>query len=90
MSADFPEPCPECQQNKHLNCDGTTWNPATDEPDGCPCAKRGHEPLRADNEPLTDATWQGPFIAAALGRQRIVLEHTRKGPHWVARPKEER
>jgi hypothetical protein len=35
-------PCPECQQGKHPNCDGWTWNPGTDAPDTCPCHAAGH------------------------------------------------
>lgn len=29
--------CPECTAGKHTNCDGTTWNPTTDQPQPCPC-----------------------------------------------------
>ena len=42
MSEQTP-PCPDCAQGKHLICDGTSWNPQRDEPDGCPCAEKGHE-----------------------------------------------
>lgn len=34
--------CPECAQGKHGNCDGSSWNPAADDIDTCPCAARGH------------------------------------------------
>lgn len=39
--------CPECVAGKHDNCDGTSWNPAADDIDACPCAKRGHKPEQA-------------------------------------------
>jgi uncharacterized protein with PIN domain len=32
-----PGPCPECQQGKHPNCDGTTWDYQKDEEGVCPC-----------------------------------------------------
>lgn len=35
-------PCPECEQGKHPNCDGTTWDYAKDEPTACPCDAAGH------------------------------------------------
>lgn len=38
-----PEPCPECAQGKHGNCDGTTWDNLLDEPAPCPCDEAGHE-----------------------------------------------
>lgn len=41
-SSSMSEPCPECQQGKHPNCDGTTWNNRTDAPDTCPCHAAGH------------------------------------------------
>ena len=37
-----PEPCPECAQGKHGNCDGTTWDNELDEPAPCPCEAAGH------------------------------------------------
>lgn len=37
-----PEPCPECAQNKHGNCDGTGWDIGNDMSNECPCARRGH------------------------------------------------
>jgi hypothetical protein len=30
-------PCPECEQGKHGNCDGTTWDDLLDQPAPCPC-----------------------------------------------------
>lgn len=36
--------CPECQQGKHGNCDGTGWDNLRDEPTDCPCALRDHQP----------------------------------------------
>lgn len=36
------EPCPECYQGKHDNCDGTTWDEPTDGEAVCPCHNRGH------------------------------------------------
>jgi hypothetical protein len=36
------EACPECQQGKHGNCDGTSWDDLRDEPTDCPCARRDH------------------------------------------------
>ena len=30
-------PCPECAAGKHRNCDGTTWDRATDALTTCPC-----------------------------------------------------
>lgn len=29
--------CPECEQGKHANCDGTAWDDAKDEPTSCTC-----------------------------------------------------
>lgn len=43
MTEEQTPPCPDCQQGKHLICDGTSWNPQRDEPDGCPCAAKGHQ-----------------------------------------------
>jgi len=40
---DVPEPCPECAAGKHGNCDGSTWNNATDDFDVCPCWAAGHD-----------------------------------------------
>lgn len=37
-----PEPCPECAQNKHGNCDGTGWDIGNDMSTECPCARMGH------------------------------------------------
>jgi len=39
---DNTEPCPECQQGKHGNCDGVTWDNLADGYVDCPCAERGH------------------------------------------------
>jgi hypothetical protein len=35
--------CPECQQEKHENCDSTAWDWETDSPVPCDCWKRNHE-----------------------------------------------
>lgn len=35
------EPCPECKAGKHGNCDGLTWDVASDEEALCPCEERG-------------------------------------------------
>lgn len=37
-----PQPCPECMQGKHQNCDGGTWDEVHDEPAPCPCSEVGH------------------------------------------------
>jgi hypothetical protein len=37
-----PVPCPECQQGKHGNCDGTSWDDLLDQPCPCPCEEAGH------------------------------------------------
>lgn len=37
-----PQACPECLQDKHGNCDGSTWDAALDQPGLCPCYKAGH------------------------------------------------
>lgn len=39
----WPDPCPECMQGKHANCDGFTWDERADAPTACPCEKRGHQ-----------------------------------------------
>jgi hypothetical protein len=36
------EPCPECQQGKHLNCDGMSWDMVADDEAPCPCEAAGH------------------------------------------------
>lgn len=36
------DPCPECHAGKCGNCDGTTWDTATDAPCPCPCELAGH------------------------------------------------
>jgi len=36
------EPCPECVQAKHGNCDGCTWDDVRDELAECPCDVAGH------------------------------------------------
>jgi hypothetical protein len=36
------EPCPECIQGKHINCDGTSWDQASDGPAPCPCYLNEH------------------------------------------------
>lgn len=38
------EPCPECAQGKHPNCDGSSWDEDADAPAECPCYARNHEP----------------------------------------------
>lgn len=40
-------PCPECAQGKHVNCDGSTWDPDNDAPAVCACAIGGHETDRS-------------------------------------------
>lgn len=37
-----PEPCPECAQGKHGNCDGTAWDDESDGEAVCPCQEAGH------------------------------------------------
>lgn len=37
------EPCPECGQGKHDNCDGTSWDVLADEETVCPCADADHD-----------------------------------------------
>lgn len=37
-----PNPCRECRDGKHVNCDGRTWDYIKDEHAPCPCAARGH------------------------------------------------
>lgn len=34
--------CPECDQGKHGNCDGTAWDVEADDRIECPCAAAGH------------------------------------------------
>lgn len=36
--------CPECDQGKHGNCDGTAWDVEADALTTCPCAEAGHPP----------------------------------------------
>lgn len=36
------QPCRECRDGKHPNCDGETWDVELDEPAPCPCAANGH------------------------------------------------
>lgn len=36
------DPCPECIQDKHRNCDGTSWDVAQDQPAPCPCYTNDH------------------------------------------------
>lgn len=35
--APAPKLCPECQQGKHFNCDGTAWDERTDARTECEC-----------------------------------------------------
>lgn len=35
--------CPECQQGKCGNCDGTAWNDAADDIDTCTCPNHDEE-----------------------------------------------
>lgn len=46
MSVSVPAPtlppCPECQQGKHGNCNGDTWDDVADDYAPCVCADRGH------------------------------------------------
>lgn len=44
VSAPIPDlqPCRECREGKHGNCDRTTWDEALDCSAECPCAKMGH------------------------------------------------
>lgn len=41
-----PEPCPECQVGKHINCDGTSWDFRYDEYVVCPCYEAAHDVAR--------------------------------------------
>lgn len=41
--------CPECQQGKHGNCDGTAWDNHQDEPAPCACAAAGHPNWNVSN-----------------------------------------
>jgi len=34
--------CPDCEQNKHHNCDGRAWDNDADDYTPCPCAHTGH------------------------------------------------
>lgn len=34
---------PECQQGKHLNCDGFTWDELSDVLADCPCLCHSHD-----------------------------------------------
>jgi hypothetical protein len=34
--------CPECEQGKHRNCDGTAWNNHADDVDACACERNHH------------------------------------------------
>jgi hypothetical protein len=36
------DPCPECRQGKHGNCDGLTWDDQADDLAPCPCYAAGH------------------------------------------------
>jgi hypothetical protein len=36
------EPCPECAQGKHRNCDGLSWDNDADDYTPCPCHQAGH------------------------------------------------
>lgn len=36
------KPCPECQQGKHENCNGVTWDMVLDEEAVCPCNDAAH------------------------------------------------
>lgn len=36
-------PCPECTQGKHPNCDGTMWDNDKDELENCVCAQLDHQ-----------------------------------------------
>jgi hypothetical protein len=40
--SDLPD-CPECQQGKHRNCSGDTWDPDADTYGTCPCFDANHE-----------------------------------------------
>lgn len=52
--SDTPK-CPECRAGKHGNCDETSWNEQTDQPDACPCHLDGH-PDRALYDVIRDVT----------------------------------
>ena len=36
------QPCPECRDGKHVNCDGIAWDFVRDEAATCPCSTAGH------------------------------------------------
>lgn len=38
-----PRACPDCEQGKHRNCDGVTWDNEADDFTKCPCAEAGHK-----------------------------------------------
>lgn len=42
VAASTLPPCRECQEGKHGNCDGDTWDDVGDDYAPCPCADRGH------------------------------------------------
>jgi hypothetical protein len=35
--------CPDCQDQRHWNCDSGAWDEWLDEPTYCRCWKNGHE-----------------------------------------------
>ena len=50
-------PCPECAAGKHGNCDGHTWDEATDGLVTCPCKKAGHAERHDPDDDGTGYSW---------------------------------
>lgn len=62
MTADLgPLLCPECRDDKHGNCDGTSWSEVDDAPADCPCS----DPVHAGTD-LGENPYLPPEYAEAL------------------------
>jgi hypothetical protein len=60
--------CPECQQGKHQNCDGTAWDNQADAPGTCHCPDPSHQVS-------SDQTWlRGSWMQTFTGRKFYPLD----------------
>lgn len=73
--------CPECEQNKHDNCDGTSWDHDADAPAACPCWEGGHGGVRLANRKriLLALNTTGRHVYAGTVRPNVKVKRRARG-----------
>lgn len=93
MSADIvaDTACPECAAGKHPNCDGGSWDRATDAPGTCPCWSREHEVMDADTWCVEARSHGGSTWASVVDRlsrqtaDETAVFYAGRYPSWTLR-----